>query len=115
VAKGFVFEIPDDPEGQAAARQLSATMFSSYVELPRRWVEDEEPRLDLDWARAAGLFNARVKVTSDELRGIQEGLERLVEPFIVRESEEVPSEARPARILTYFMPEAAPDDAREPS
>jgi DNA-binding transcriptional ArsR family regulator len=111
VAKGFVFEIPDDPEGQAAARQLSATMFSSYVDLPRRWVEDEEPRLNLDWARAAGLFNARVKVTPDELRGIQEGLERLVEPFITRESEEVPTEARPARILTYFMPEAAPDDA----
>lgn len=106
VAKGFVFEIPDDPDGQAAARRLSNVMMERYVDLPRRWIADDEPRLELDWARAAGLFNARVTVTADELRGLQEGLEQLLEPFIRREGDEAPAGARPARLLAYFLPEA---------
>ena len=106
VAKGFVFEIPDDPDGQAAARQLSNVMMERYVDLPRLWIADDEPRLELDWARAAGLFNARVTVTPDELRGLQDRLERLIEPFITREGDEVPAGARPARLLAYFLPEA---------
>jgi predicted transcriptional regulator len=106
VAKGFVFEIPDHAEGQAAARQLSNVMMERYVDLPRSWIADDEPRLELDWARAAGLFNARVTVTPDELRGLQEGLERLMEPFITRDGDDVPAAARPARLLAYFLPEA---------
>ena len=111
VAKGFVFEIPDDLEGQAAARQLSNAMLLHYVDLPRHWIADDEPRLDLAWIRAAGLLNARVVVTPDELRGLQEGLEGLLEPFITREPDEAPAGAAPARVMSYFMPEP-PDDAR---
>jgi DNA-binding transcriptional ArsR family regulator len=104
VGKGFVFEIPDEPEGQAAARELSRVMLLQYVDLPRRWVAEDEPRLELEWARAAGLFNARVAVTPDELRGLQEGLEQLLEPFLTRDP--APAEASHVRILGYFMPEA---------
>jgi hypothetical protein len=106
VGKGFVFELPDDPEGQAAARELSSAMMARYLELPERWIADDEPRLEADWARAAGLFNARVAVTADELRGLQDGLERLLEPLIAREPAAAPAGARPARILAYFLPEA---------
>jgi DNA-binding transcriptional ArsR family regulator len=104
VAKGFVFEIPGDPEGEAAGRELSNAMLLHYADLPREWVAEDEPGLELDWVRAAGLLNAKVMVTSEELRGIQEGLERLLEPFITRESGDVPAEARPVRILSYFLP-----------
>ena len=106
VGKGFVFEIPEDPEGQAAARELSNVMFLGSVDLPGRWVADEEPRLELDRARSAGLLNARVSVTADELRDLQDALERLLEPFITRDAELLPAGAAPARILSYFMPEA---------
>jgi DNA-binding transcriptional ArsR family regulator len=106
VAKGFVFEIPDDPEGQAAARKLSSVMMLNYVDVPRRWVAADEPRLKLNWARAAGLFNARLTVTPDELRSLQEGLERLIEPLITREADDVPDDAGRVRILAYFLPEA---------
>jgi predicted transcriptional regulator len=34
VVKGIYFEIPDDPEGQAAARELSNVMVAKYGELP---------------------------------------------------------------------------------
>lgn len=105
VGKGFVFEIPNDPEGQSAARELTGVMLLQYVDLPRRWVAEED-QLTLDWLRVAGLFNARVTVTPDELRGIQEALERVLEPFIVREPGAVPEEAGSVRILSYFLPEA---------
>jgi DNA-binding transcriptional ArsR family regulator len=104
VARGFVFEIPDDAEGQAAGRQLSRAMLLHYAEVPRQWVVDDEPGLELDWVRAAGLLNARVLLTSDELRDLQDGLERLLEPFIRREPGDVPAEARRVRILSYFLP-----------
>src|SRR5262245_52854076 len=52
--KGIFFEIPDDPEVAAAARALSNLMLGRYADLPRRWIADDEPGLDLDWARAAG-------------------------------------------------------------
>jgi DNA-binding transcriptional ArsR family regulator len=39
--RGFVFEMPDDPEGQDAARQLANAVLLQYVDLPRRWLEDD--------------------------------------------------------------------------
>jgi len=104
-ARGFVVEIPDDPEGQAAARKLTTVMMVSYNDLPSRWVDESEPRLGLEWARAAGLFNARVTLTTDELRSVQDGLERLLEPFLTREAGAALPEARDVRILSYFLPE----------
>jgi DNA-binding transcriptional ArsR family regulator len=106
VGKGFVFELPEDPAGQGAARALSNAMMARYLRLPERWVVDDEPRLEPEWARAAGLFNARVTVTADELRDLQEGLERLLEPFITRDPGAVPTGARQARVLAYFLPDA---------
>jgi hypothetical protein len=106
VGKGFAFQVPDDPKGQAAARQLSNVMMAGSLDLPKEWLADEEPRLERDWIRAAGLFNARVMVTPDELDGLQESLERLLAPYITREPDAVPAEARRARVLTYFLPEA---------
>ena len=103
VGKGIFVQIPDDPEGQEAARQLSNTMLLQYVDLPRRWVAESEPRLTLEWARAAGLFNARVTLTPDELGELQERLEELLAPYLTRDV--VPEAADDVRILAYFMPQ----------
>jgi hypothetical protein len=108
-AKGIYFEIPDDPPGQLAARQLSKMMMTRYAELPASWAGGEEPKLDLEWARAAGMFNARLDLAPDELRGIQEGLEQLLEPFTTRPATERPAGVAPVRILCFFMPEAERD------
>jgi DNA-binding transcriptional ArsR family regulator len=105
IGKGFVFEVPEDPVGQAAARELSNVMLLHYVDLPRRWVAEAEPRLELEWVRAAGLLNARVRITAEELREIQEELERLLAPVIARPPDEVPAGGAPVRILSYFLPE----------
>jgi DNA-binding MarR family transcriptional regulator len=108
-AKGIYFEIPDEAEGQLAARQLSKMMMTKYAELPASWAGGEEPKLDLEWARTAGMFNARLYLTPDELRGIQNWLERMLEPFTTRSAAERPADVTPVRILCFFMPEGERD------
>ena len=108
VANGFRFEIPEEPTGQAAARALTNVMLLQYVDVPTQWVARDEARLEVDWARAVGLFNARPALTPDELRVVQERLEELLEPFLTRAAEDAPADGRRVRILAYFLPEAAP-------
>jgi DNA-binding transcriptional ArsR family regulator len=105
IGRGVFFEIPDDDEGQSAARQLSNAMLLQYVELPRSWVRDHEPHLTLSWARAAGLLNVRLLLTPDELRALQSTLEDVLEPYLTRPAP--PPDASHVRILGYFMPEVS--------
>jgi DNA-binding transcriptional ArsR family regulator len=105
VARGIYFEIPDEPEAQQAARALSSTMLAKYASIPSEWVERVEPLLDVSWAREAGLFNARPELAPDELRRLQDDLERLLEPFVNRAAEDRPPGAAPVRITAYFLPE----------
>jgi hypothetical protein len=108
VANGLVFEIPDDDlDAQAAARALTTTMLLQYVDLPRRWVDETEPGLEVEWARAAGLFNAGIRLTPEELRTVQEELEALLAPYLTRSADDAPNGARRVRLLAYFMPEEA--------
>ena len=104
-ARGIYFEIPDEPEAQRAARELSNTMLVRYGSLPAEWVRKVEPLLDVTWARAAGLFNARIELAPDEVRRLQEDLERLLEPFTNRPADDRPDGASPVRITAYFLPE----------
>ena len=106
-ARGIYFEIPDEREAQRAARELSNTMLVKYGSIPSEWVSHIEPRLDVAWARAAGLFNARTELTPDELRRLQEDLERLLQPFTNRPAEDRPANAASVRITAYFLPEPA--------
>jgi hypothetical protein len=103
VGKGIYFEIPEEPAGQAAARELTKVMLLREADRPRRWVDDAEPKLTVEWARAAGMFNARVRLTADELRELQDELERVLAPYTTRA--EAPADAAPVRFLAYFLPE----------
>ena len=108
VANGVVFEIPDDDlDAQAAARALTTTMLLQYADLPRRWVDETEPGLEVEWVRAAGLFNAGIRLTAEELRTVQEDLETLLAPYLTRSADDAPDGARRVRLLAYFMPETA--------
>jgi hypothetical protein len=104
--RGIYFEIPDDPEGAAAARALSNVMLAKYVDLPRHWIADDEPRLDTTWARASGLLNAGFHATADELSAIQEELERVLTPYTSRAAADAPEGSRRVRVLSYFLPSA---------
>ena len=104
VGRGVFFEVPESgpEEVQLAARELSNAMLLNYEQVPRDWVEQTEPKLELDWARAAGLFNAGMTVTADELRTIQEDLETMLKPYLNRA--EQPEGSRRIRMLAYFLP-----------
>ena len=103
--RGLLLRLPDgDPEAARAARQLSGVMLLAVEHLPRQWVEEVEPRLDDAWAGAAGLFNAGVALTSDELNRVQEELEELLLPYLNRSEADRPEAARQVRILAYFLP-----------
>jgi len=104
-ARGIYFEIPEEPEAQRAARELSNTMLVRYGSLPAEWVRRVEPLLDVTWARAAGLFNARIELTPNEVSRLQEDLEQLLEPFTNRPADDRPVDASPVRIAAYFLPE----------
>ena len=101
--RGLFFEVPDDPAAQPAARALLGVMFLGNDDVPRRWVAETEPGLDVEWLQAAGLFNARVTLTPQELRDVQAGMERLLEPYTNRS--QPPGSGRPVRVLAYFLPE----------
>jgi DNA-binding transcriptional ArsR family regulator len=104
--RGILFELPDDPEGQKAARQLANAVLLQNIDQPRRWLEEDEPRLPVDWLRASGALNARLALTPDELREFQAGIELLIEPYATRKAADTPEGAASVRILAYFMPGA---------
>jgi hypothetical protein len=101
VGRGMLLEIPDDPEGQRAARELATIVLLRNEHIPRRWAENDEPRLDTAWMRAAGMMNARLRMTPAELDELQQQIERLIEPYVNRG----PADATGSvRLLAYFLP-----------
>lgn len=118
VARGFRFESPADPQdadGASAARVLSQQMFLRYADLPRRWVAEVEPDLDPVWRRQAGLANTRIVVSPDELAAINDGVERILAPYVTRDPADRPTGIRGVRLLRYVLPEAAVEPTRETS
>ncbi|MFF9157477.1 ArsR/SmtB family transcription factor [Streptomyces sp. NPDC014846] len=112
-ARGFRFEMPENEEGQSAARVLSREMFVHSADLPNRWVTDTEPGLDPEWRRLAGLANTRVVVSAEELADIEDAIESVLAPYVTRDPEKRPSDARGVRLLRYLLPESAEEQTGE--
>jgi hypothetical protein len=104
VGRGLLFSVPDDPDGQRAARRLAAVMMLRNEGVPRLWATEHEPRLDPAWFQATGMLNARLTMTTDELIDLQEQIEHLIEPYLNRDR------ATPGtggvQLLAYFLPSA---------
>jgi hypothetical protein len=81
-------------------------MLLQYADLRRHWVSEDELRLPLEWARAAGMLNARLGVTLAELRQLEEQLERLLEPLLIRDPAAVPADGAHVRLLSHLMPKS---------
>ncbi|MCX5252934.1 helix-turn-helix domain-containing protein [Streptomyces canus] len=105
VARGFRFDVPEDEDGTSAARALSWEMFARAAELPERWATEIEPGLEPAWRRLSGLANTRVVVTAEELAVIEDAIEAVIAPYVMRE--ERPEDSRGVRLLRYMLPEAA--------
>ncbi|MFE9655222.1 helix-turn-helix domain-containing protein [Micromonospora sp. NPDC006431] len=112
-AKGFRFNLPDDADGQNAARQLQGEMFAQSAELPQQWLLHDEPRLDTGWRRAAGLANTRIMLTAEEMQQLKDDVEALIARYVQRPEAEAPAGARGVRLLQYVLPEPDGDEQAE--
>ena len=106
VGTGIHFEPADDDASQAAYRALANQLFLRADELPRRWLAEDEPRLEGDWRRVSGLSNARMAMTVEEAEALDAEMERLLEPYVTRNDSDVPEGARRVRWLRYVLPDA---------
>jgi Helix-turn-helix domain len=105
VATGLLVDVPDDAEGQAAARLLTTRMFLDAAGRPAPWWTDDEPRLPLDWRQVAGVINARLWMTTEELQALNDTIEELTAPYANRTEADRPAGARRVRVQCYLMPE----------
>lgn len=107
VASGFRFEASADEEGRAAASALAQQMFLRYGDLPKRWITEVEPGLEPEWRRLGGLANTRLTVTADELARIEDAIEQVIEPYVVRDSGDRPAGSRGVQLMRFVLPEKA--------
>jgi DNA-binding transcriptional ArsR family regulator len=106
VGTGIHFQPADDHASQAAYRALANQLFLRADELPRRWLSEDEPRLEGDWRRVSGLSNAGMTMTVEEAAELDAEMERLLEPYVTRDPADAPEDARRVRWLRYVLPEA---------
>ncbi|OKI50433.1 ArsR/SmtB family transcription factor [Micromonospora sp. CB01531] len=112
-AKGFRFNLPDDADGQNAARQLQGEMFAQSAELPQQWLLHDEPQLDTAWRRAAGMANTRIMLSAEEMQQLKDDVEALIARYVQRPEAEAPAGARGVRLLQYVLPEPDGDEQTE--
>jgi DNA-binding transcriptional ArsR family regulator len=103
---GIRFEPADDAKSQAAYRELSKALFLRADELPRRWMAADEPQLEPQWRRVSGYANVRMVMTPEEAAVLDAQMEELLIPYVTRDPDDQPDEARPVRLLRFLMPEA---------
>ncbi|MFE7752102.1 ArsR/SmtB family transcription factor [Streptomyces sp. NPDC057428] len=118
VARGFRFKAPQDPadeEGRSAARVLSQQMFQRHADLPNRWAAEVEPELDPAWRELAGLATTRLVVSAEELAAIEDGIERVLAPYVTRPPAERQPDARGVQLLRYVLPEGTREQGGQAS
>ena len=111
VGRGYRFVAPDDPEQTAAYEALADQHYRYADALRRAWIEEVEAELPLRWRKLSGLANTRIVVSARELEGIEQAIEELLAPFVLRDVDAAPRSGRSVRVLRYVMPEADSDRA----
>ncbi|MFI5801403.1 ArsR/SmtB family transcription factor [Streptomyces sp. NPDC051561] len=116
VGRGFRFEAPEDPAdeaGASAARLLSQQMFLRYADRPSRWAAEVEPQLDAQWRQLSGLAHTRLVLSAEELAAVEDGIERLLAPYVTRAPAERPADGRGVQLMRYVLPEATAEHAQD--
>jgi DNA-binding transcriptional ArsR family regulator len=104
-ARGFRVQFPDDEEGRAATRALTRTMLEQAADQPLRWLTETEPLLEAEWRHESGQSDTGVRLTVDELAGVNAAIEQVLAPYVTRDPSDLPPGSRRVRILRYVLPE----------
>jgi DNA-binding transcriptional ArsR family regulator len=106
-ARGFRVVVEDEA-GRRAAHALRSALDATEGDPVGAWRRDVEPGLALDWLALAGLSDTTVLVTRDELHQIEESVEQLLAPYVLRKdapAADVPGDARLVRIRRHVLPD----------
>jgi DNA-binding transcriptional ArsR family regulator len=109
-ARGFSFEIGEDPESQAAGRVLADQLYATARHQVDRWVAVTEPLLEAAWLRNSGISNTTVMLTVDELEDLERRIDEAIAPYVRRAETDAPAGAHRVRILRHYLPEAEPGE-----
>lgn len=108
---GFRFAVDDDDSASAAAA-LTDLLGQLDGDVTGRWRTEVEPRLEATWRRLSGRASTGIEVTPAEMELIEEGIERLLAPYVLRKGtdrSQWPAGSRAVHILRYTMPELEAD------
>jgi DNA-binding transcriptional ArsR family regulator len=111
-ARGFRVVVEDEA-GRRAARALRDALDQTEGDQVADWRRDDEPHLDLAWLALSGLANTTILVTQEELAGVEDAIEALLAPYVLRKDappDEVPDGARMVRIRRHVLPRADRSD-----
>ncbi|WP_306206224.1 hypothetical protein [Actinoplanes sp. RD1] len=101
----------NDEAGRDAARALRDTLDEAEGDQVGTWRREVEPHLELEWLALSGLANTTILVTREELEQVEDAMEELLAPYVLRKdapADDVPDGARPVRIRRHILP-AAPE------
>ena len=113
VRRGFRFGLPEAGEGQAASRMLRGRLLDQALGEVRQWATESEPDLDEPWHQVVGIYNTGIRLSLEEARRIEDGIEELLAPYVTRADDAVPADARRVRMVRITMPEP-PESSTEP-
>jgi DNA-binding transcriptional ArsR family regulator len=111
-SRGFRVAVSDEV-GRRAARALRDALDEAEGDQVGTWRREVEPHLELEWSALSGLANTTILVTREELEQVEDAMEALLAPYVLRKdgpAEEVPEGARLVRIRRHVLPAAAEQD-----
>lgn len=98
--------VADSPELAEAADAFERFVVAGYMERLEKWLERRRGEPE-DWQEAAAFGDSLVYLTVDELAGIRDALQALVDPYLDRigHPERHPPGTRPVKFLHIAFPE----------
>lgn len=100
-----------DPEVVTAARATRAALANAEIEeharLARQYLR-LEPRAAKAWRDAAGISSYSLRLTAEELAGLQQALDAAIRPYIGLTRDDPPEDAQPVHLdfKAFLRPEA---------
>lgn len=103
-------ELPDDPDALAASSWLRRHYWQQYAERMAQW-EEYRPEWPVEWRDAAGVSDALLDLTVDELRQFTAEVYEVVERYRDRPSSQRSGAVRRVAFHTSAMPDEPTDPA----
>lgn len=104
-ARGFSVEVGDDPEAREAGRLLGDALRRAADEQVDAWHRDVEPVLEPVWQARSGVSNTSITLTAQELARLQDDVDALLAPYVLRAAGAAPSGARRVRLVRTWLPD----------